>query len=260
MAKLLFSLLLMLYASAFVYAGKYYWVNGSGYWSDTSHWATTSGGSTFHSVIPGPADSVYFDALSFSANGKIITVDTSMANCALMDWSAVAYNVEFNSGTLDTLNVFGNLILSDKVAFNFSGLLRIYGLSGTATYFNTQNKTLKCDMELAADTLLLLGTLQVPYNRLLHTDGVFNSNGHRVSCRHFNTDQTLMASVPVINPKWFSADSLTVSGSFALPNAAFFAQTGPLFFQTSVIDTNYINLYANEMVCDVYMTGSKKTF
>ncbi len=260
MAKLLVSLLLMLFITAFVHADEYYWVNGSGYWSDTSHWATTSGGSIYYSDVPGPNDTVFFDAASFSSNGKIITVDMSMANCALMDWSGVAYNVEFNSGTLDTLNVFGHLILSDKVAFNFSGLLRLHGLTNATTYFESQNKSLKCDVELAADTLLMTGALQLPYNRLLHTDGVFNANGYRVACRHFNTDSSRMAAVPVVAPKWFNTDSLTVSGSFALPNTMFFAQTGPLFFQNSIIDTNYINTYANELICDVYMTGSKKMF
>ncbi|HBG70893.1 MAG: hypothetical protein A2W93_08805 [Bacteroidetes bacterium GWF2_43_63] len=259
MKKLLISVM-MLVTAHFAFADEYYWVGGSGYWSDTSHWAVSSGGSVYHSTIPGSDDTVYFDASSFNANGKIITVDTSMAFCAMMDWSGIVYNVEFNSTTTDTLNVYGHIYLSDKVTFNYNGLIRIYGLSGAATYFETQDKTLKCDLQMAADTLYLQGKLQLPYNRLLHTDGVFYSNGHRIACRHFNTDHTFMASVPVVNPKWFSADSLTVSGSFALPDPTIFAHTGPLFFQNSTIDTNYINTYANEMACDVYMNGSKKMY
>ncbi|HNR20081.1 MAG TPA: hypothetical protein PKL45_08870, partial [Bacteroidia bacterium] len=33
-------------------AADYYWVGGTGNWSDVSHWATTSGGSTFHTQPP----------------------------------------------------------------------------------------------------------------------------------------------------------------------------------------------------------------
>ena len=260
MRKLILPALLVLCTVMFANAQKYYWVGGSGFWTDTSHWAVASGSTIHHSSIPGPSDSVYFDAQSFNANGKIITVDTSAAYCALMDWTGVAYSVEFNAGSNVTLNVFGSLILADKVTFNFGGLVRMRGPAGVVSNLSTFGKTLKCDMELAADTLFLSGKLLLPYNRLLHTNGDFNANGHRVACRHFNTDSTRKASVPVINPKWYNTDSLTVSGSFALPNAAFFAQTGPLFFQNTVIDTNYINMYSNEMACNVFMTGSKKMF
>jgi len=48
-------------------ATNYYWVGGSGNWSDyASHWATTSGGSTFHSQVPTTNDDVFFDANSFT--------------------------------------------------------------------------------------------------------------------------------------------------------------------------------------------------
>ena len=39
-------------------AADYYWVGGTGNWSDfATHWATTSGGVVFHLAEPGPADS-----------------------------------------------------------------------------------------------------------------------------------------------------------------------------------------------------------
>ena len=39
------------------YSANYYWVNGTGNWSDfLSHWATTSGGAVFHFSAPGQND------------------------------------------------------------------------------------------------------------------------------------------------------------------------------------------------------------
>ena len=44
----------------------YYWVGDGGKWSDfENHWATTSGGSTFHVTAPTQYDNVFFDENSF---------------------------------------------------------------------------------------------------------------------------------------------------------------------------------------------------
>jgi gliding motility-associated-like protein len=61
-------------------ASDYYWVGGSGTWSAFStHWATSSGGSTFYSQIPQSTDNVIFDANSFSTSGQTVTgVDVSV--------------------------------------------------------------------------------------------------------------------------------------------------------------------------------------
>ena len=55
-----------------------YWVGGTGNWSDPGHWATRSGG---EGGAPPPAvtQNVIFDALSFTALGQTVTIDTSAA-------------------------------------------------------------------------------------------------------------------------------------------------------------------------------------
>jgi alpha-tubulin suppressor-like RCC1 family protein len=56
-------------------SADYYWVGGQGNWSDFStHWATTSNGSTFHPSAPGVGDDIYFDGFSFSL-GDTVFVD-----------------------------------------------------------------------------------------------------------------------------------------------------------------------------------------
>ncbi len=44
----------------FTFAADYYWVGGSGNWTDINHWRTTSGGVSLPSVVPGPTDNVFF--------------------------------------------------------------------------------------------------------------------------------------------------------------------------------------------------------
>ncbi len=257
MKKALWLLFILFGTCSNVDAGRFYWVGNSGGWSDLSHWATTSGGAVFHSTLPGPADSVFFDSNSFDANGRIVSLDTNTAFCAYMDWTAVPWDVEFNSFPTDTLTVSGSLLLNSHVTFNFRGLLRINAAAMKPTHLNFADNTLRCNVSLDADSVFLDSDLLLPYNYLWHTRGVCVTAGNPVSCRHFNTDTSLKIAVPVVNPKWFGDSTLTVYGSFALPNTMFFAQTGMLNFQNSVLDSNYINMYLNQMPCDVLFTGSK---
>lgn len=101
---------------------QYYWVGGSGNWSDyESHWATSSGGSTFHSAEPTENDDVIFDANSFSETGQIVTIDVSQANCNSMDWSGVTNNPAFDGKSINgVLNIFGSLALSADMNCNLA--------------------------------------------------------------------------------------------------------------------------------------------
>ena len=73
-----------------------YWVDGTGDWSDSLHWAPTSGGQGGY-CIPSPIDDVYFDENSFSTQNQKVTLDIENATCRNMDWSgSQTFNPEFN--------------------------------------------------------------------------------------------------------------------------------------------------------------------
>ncbi len=95
-------------------SAQYYWVGGSGNWSDyATHWATSSGGTTFHTTAPTSNDDVIFDANSFTQTGQVVIVDATQANCRTMDWTGVLHNPGFESLSASTiLNIFGSFILS----------------------------------------------------------------------------------------------------------------------------------------------------
>ena len=76
---------------------EYYWVGGSGNWSDVNRWATSSGGSSFHANPPTTFDNVFFDNNSFSANGQEVTADGDVY-CHDMDWSQMtAYDIDMEA-------------------------------------------------------------------------------------------------------------------------------------------------------------------
>ncbi|MCI4669243.1 MAG: PKD domain-containing protein [Bacteroidia bacterium] len=105
-------------------AADFFWVNGSGNWTDfSSHWATTSGGTTFHDSIPGPADRVFFDGNSFTAPAQVVMVDTSYAECLSIDFTGVGFSPSFTGLSGDTLNVQDDFILNNSLNWGYAGLL-----------------------------------------------------------------------------------------------------------------------------------------
>jgi len=64
--RALTALTFLFFVSTSLCAADYFWVGGSGNWSDISNWATTSGGATTHAQAPTSNDDVFFDANSFN--------------------------------------------------------------------------------------------------------------------------------------------------------------------------------------------------
>ncbi|MEQ9403747.1 MAG: MBG domain-containing protein [Cyclobacteriaceae bacterium] len=97
----------------------YFWVGGTGNWSDfANHWATTSGGSTFHTSAPTSTNDVYFDANSFTTSGQSVTIDVE-ADCQSMDWTGVT-NFPSALGNGNDLNIYGSLTLASDMTADFS--------------------------------------------------------------------------------------------------------------------------------------------
>ena len=93
----------------------YYWVGGSGNWSDVSHWATTSGGVTNHAVAPTELDNVFFDSNSFSGSGQSVTID-GVAVCHDFDWTGATNFPAINAS--DQLDIYGSVIMNTDVDYN----------------------------------------------------------------------------------------------------------------------------------------------
>ncbi|WP_235297471.1 T9SS type B sorting domain-containing protein [Portibacter marinus] len=110
-----------------IQATDYYWVGGSGNWSDISHWATTSGGNTTHAQAPGSEDNVFFDNNSFSGLNQTVTLNTDIVFCRDMNWTGVSNNPAIVGSASSTLNILGSLALSPNMDFDFQGITRFLG-------------------------------------------------------------------------------------------------------------------------------------
>ena len=85
-----------LFLSAFSQS-DFYWVGGTGNWSNySSHWATSSGGNIFHTTTPGSQDKVIFDNNSFDNENQTVTLDADNESVGDITWFGVSNNPKFN--------------------------------------------------------------------------------------------------------------------------------------------------------------------
>jgi hypothetical protein len=119
--KYFFCLLLVCFTSYNSFALNYYWVGGTGNWSDLSHWATTSGGTVLHTQIPTAVDDVYFDGSSFNASGQVVTFNSATVLCKDMNWTGVTNNPSLNLPNSNLLKMYGSLTFVSGTNISFFG-------------------------------------------------------------------------------------------------------------------------------------------
>lgn len=153
-----------------------YWVGGTGAWSETSHWSTTSGGSS-GAAVPTSADAVYINSSSGSG-----IIDVTMVE----DTPWMVGSLSVSTGNLELLGDEGEVIASyGSVTFSVPvTLTRFYLLMiGTASRNLTTNGTSVAVMQAdwffeGLSTLYLLDDLTGP---ILYFDGVIYTNNHAVT-------------------------------------------------------------------------------
>jgi hypothetical protein len=120
----------------------YYWVGGTGNWSEfATHWATTSGGATFHTSVPGATNNVVFDANSFSGGGQIVSVDVD-AYCKNITWTGSTNSPTLHfpdPGFYQDLFIAGSATFIAAMSFTNSNAAYIYFTSTTTGKTITTN-------------------------------------------------------------------------------------------------------------------------
>ena len=157
---------------------NYYWVGGSGNWSDYSaHWAKLQGGGGFRASPPGSVDNIFFTPESFPSGGTI-TVDSDVS-INTMEWQtgsgATSPRLRGN-GT--TITMSGDLTLDAgvkrSVNFNFKTL------SGETQNLDFGNNLYESgSINLTGEgTWDLQSNLEI--NELSLNGGIFNTKDHQI--------------------------------------------------------------------------------
>lgn len=204
---LLLSIMILVLAQQ-AQAADYYWVGGSGDWSDISHWATTSGGATRHNVVPTPNDRVFFDANSFTAPNQLINVNNQSIFCLDMNWEAATNNPTFSAPAGYTLNVYGSLRLSANMVFSFRGSVNFLA--------NTTGQTILMAGHRIRQLVTFNGTgggwtLQSPLqtdSTLIINAGNLNTGNQAMTCNRWFVNPGAAVALDL------GSSRITVTGSF----------------------------------------------
>jgi type IX secretion system substrate protein len=189
-------------------AADYYWVGGTGNWDDfANHWATTSGGTVFHTSNPSTTDNVIFDANSFPTADDTVYVNVSLIYCNDMDWSNVQNHPTFFSAInpYNFINIFGSLMLSANINWSFQLAYVNFKAASPAKIFKTANLVLantSFTFDGVGGEWGLLDSLtgsSLPSAYLHYKNGTFNSNGNVI--------------MGFTNIEFFSSSNLTIDFS-----------------------------------------------
>ncbi len=219
--------LIILFAHSSFAQADYYWVGGSGSWSDfSSHWATSSGGSEFHTAIPSDIDNVYFDENSFIESDQIVEIDTT-ATCHHLTFEEVLFHptirYEGDNEEVDFENT-GSVVLGDA---NFELGWWYYIPVGDQTFDPNGAGLPGCDFTfgLKDGGVSLLDSLYAADIAFSNVFNDFHSNGHSMhATEYFGFRLSLFAKLDFtgsdIYTKRFDAKSFRAPDGDVITNGA----------------------------------------
>ncbi len=174
-----------------------FWINGTGNWTDTSHWSDSSGGSSGFSA-PVSGDTATFDA---SSGGGTVTCDIDIS-CDSITMGA------FNNGIFDANNHNFNLI-----TFSYSG-----------SAFRT--------LKMGSGTWNISGNNGTVWNMATLTSSTILATSATVNFTYIGSVGTRVMSVGTVNMFAFKVSGgsdifqSTTTGSFGYQSADFTGFTG----------------------------------
>ncbi|MCK5168457.1 MAG: SprB repeat-containing protein, partial [Bacteroidales bacterium] len=165
-----------------------YWVNGTGTWDDSNHWAETTGGKQGAS-IPTENDNVIFDNNSFTENNQTVIIKEK-AICNDFRWEVDKYKPElksssflFKSITKAELEVHGSLIIGENIENEFFGDLILK---------SSKKQKISSDSELNSNIIIQAKNGECFLEKSLKTrgnveliEGTLITNDQKVECNSF---------------------------------------------------------------------------
>lgn len=219
-----------------------FWVGNGGNWSDNvTHWSASTGGAPGAS-IPTSADSVFFDASSFTVPAQIVTVDAP-AYCLDMNWTGTTNTPTF-AGAFD-LEVYGSLTFIADVTQTYSAVMTFKATGVGKTI--TTGGTLACAFLFSGNggEWTLQDNVNIGTRYFRNAGGSIITGGFTITCGAFSFDGglapvTLTLGASIINCASFAngGGGITIPANTSTINVS---GTG-VFIGGSITTYNNINL------------------
>lgn len=256
----------------------YYWVNGTGNWSDPAHWALASGGAA-DACIPGPNDDVVFD--NASGVNFTTTVD-QIAYCRNMTWTALAGNPDLSGSS--NLMIRGSVVLDAPMTSSFTGNY-VMQANGAAS-FTSDGVTLNGDIYFFSTTGVFSLADNFQSNESIYIDsGQFNTAGFDITAYSFDSYTSATRTIDISNSTitlngvgetWylnpitltFTSTGSDININHANTSLSIFQGGGEAYatvrffnLQTEIRDNNTFEvLYLDPGITANFETGSEQTF
>jgi gliding motility-associated-like protein len=190
LCRLILLYFISFYAPLATNAANYYWIGGTGNWSDPTHWATTSGGAILHNQIPTAVDDVFFDANSFTATGQTVTLDPLTILCRDMSWVGVTNNPALAGASTSLLKIYGSLSFAAGMNMDFQGITN-FEATNTGQTLLSNGKTFNNGIIFngIGGSWTLQDSLKVASGVVLN-NGTFNTNNQAVVVSSFRSTTT----------------------------------------------------------------------
>jgi hypothetical protein len=198
----------------------YYWVGGSGNWSDVNHWATSSGGTVNYAVPPTIHDDVFFDANSFSGTGQTVTLDIAAPKCRTMDWTSAFHNPTLTGTVATEVEIHGSLLLTPNMTVDWTGDWLFKGIG--IHYVDAASNTLEGISFEGPGSVAPLATWSL-YNDLHVADklqllrGTLTTDNFNINTPHF-----MIGSTETKTLNLGSSDIYITDGSWDMDNTTLF--------------------------------------
>ena len=249
-----------LLAPCFAFSASYYWVGNSGNWSDLSHWATSSGGSTFHLSVPGTGDDVFFDSKSFTVPNAEVIFNNEFSY--VRDLNINPTNApKFKAG-----NASYNLVIGRNVSFagNFdwlyNGTVQLVS-AGSANQIGFGGKTIGKTLYVdGPGSWEIISPFRVDGGLILN-EGSISFKTDSVRCAYFESSSTRQRSI-----KWNNVLFYIEKSSELLDDDSFYWDQNKYAFRANMFNLtttaqagNYI-IFEGEISDLILLDGGNQTF
>lgn len=184
-------------------AADFFWIGGSGDWSDPLHWSATTGGPA-GAVTPIFGDNAIFDAASGLTGGDV-NFDTNI-DIDTLDFSGVIGAFNFSSSSFEpAIHIQGSLISNGFATFSWGGIIEMIPIVNQTITSAAQLWT--NDFQFTGAGQILLNDDLVSTSDLIIDEGGINSGGFILEVTDFIA---ALGNVKAFN---FDNSSITLNGT-----------------------------------------------
>ncbi|MEI6765365.1 MAG: gliding motility-associated C-terminal domain-containing protein [Bacteroidota bacterium] len=245
--RLIVVLLLMLIGRSELSATNYYWVGGTGNWSDINHWVTTSGGNINHLQVPTAFDDVYFDANSFYDTNQVVTVNAGNYTARNIDWTGALYKPKFTNINGYIFRVFGSMTLISNMVFDYLGAINFESTTA-GNIITTSGQVFKNNITFCGigGQWTLADDLNMTNKSIYLLNGTFNTNNKTINCGTIYSQgadlRSLILGTSILNLRgsfYGNAVNFTFSGANSTFN--FLSANAQISTNGGTLNYNFVN-------------------